>query len=142
MPAWSGIGVERHVVGEPHQQRVEKTEARGRRPHCADRAQFRYRRIGGGERRRAQGTELGGNNSSVPRSTRRCPGFHQSLDGDGEVDSGPWSAYMGDVAEGVNVAVEVGVGGDVDPPVGDVLPIMAAGRHAQERWITPVGGGS
>jgi hypothetical protein len=39
---------------------------------------------------------------------------------------------MGDVAKGVLVHVEAGVGGDVDLPFGDILPVMAAGRHPQD----------
>ena len=65
-------------------------------------------------------------------------GFDQALDSDGEVGDRPVGQHMGDVAEGVLMHVEPGVGGDVDLPFRDILPVMAAGRHAagsgSRRW--------
>ena len=47
---------------------------------------------------------------------------------------------MGDVAERVLVGVEPGVGRDVDLPLRDILPVMAAGRHAQDLDHAVAGG--
>ena len=76
--------------------------------------------------------KLGGNRSSVPRSTPPVSWVSiRPFDADGEVGDRPVRQHMGDVAERVLVGVEPGIGGDVDMPFGDVLPVMAAGRHAQ-----------
>ena len=39
---------------------------------------------------------------------------------------------MGDIAERVLMHVEPRIGGDVDLPFGDILPVMAARRHPQD----------
>ena len=66
---------------------------------------------------------------------------------DGEVGDRPVGQHMRDVAERVLMHVEAGVGGDVDLPFGDILPVMAAGRHAQDldhargRGLVAIAGG-
>src|SRR3982750_2848173 len=58
---------------------------------------------------------------------------------DGEVGDRPVRQDMGNVSERVLVRVEPGIGRDVDLPFGDILPVMAAGRHAQD--LDHAGGG-
>ncbi|MGX1013479.1 hypothetical protein AB7M69_007836 [Bradyrhizobium japonicum] len=59
-------------------------------------------------------------------------GLDQALGGDLDVADGSAGQHMGDVAEGVLMGVELGVGRDVDLPLRHILPVMAAGRHAQD----------
>ena len=76
---------------------------------------------------------LGGKRSSVPRSTPPVSWVSiRPSTCDGEIGDRPVGQHMGDVAEGVLMRVEPGVGGDVDLPFRDILPVMAAGRHAQD----------
>ena len=54
---------------------------------------------------------------------------HMTFDIDGEIGDRPVGQHMRDVAERILMDIEPGVGGDVDLPFGDILPVMAAGRH-------------
>jgi len=56
----------------------------------------------------------------------------QALDMNSEVGDRAVRQDMRDVAERILMHVEAGIGGDVDLPLGDILPVMAAGRHAQD----------
>src|SRR5262245_59979729 len=66
---------------------------------------------------------------------------------DGQLLERAVGQHMGDIAEGVLVHVEAGVGGDVDLPFRDRLAVVAAGRHAQDlddaggRRLVAVAGG-
>ena len=59
----------------------------------------------------------------------------------------PVGQHVGDVAERVLMHIEPGIGGDIDLPFGDILPVMAAGRHAQDldhaggRGLVTIAGG-
>ena len=59
-------------------------------------------------------------------------GLDQAFDIDGEVRDRPLGQHMRDVAEGILMHLQPGIGRDVDLPFGDVLPVMAAGRHPQD----------
>ena len=59
-------------------------------------------------------------------------GLDQALDIDGEIGDRPLGQHMRDIAEGVLMHVQPRIGGDVDLPFGDILPVMAAGRHPQD----------
>jgi hypothetical protein len=72
----------------------------------------------------------GGKRSSVQHAAG-IVGFDQALDRDGEIGERSLGQHMDGVAEGVLAHVEAGVGGNVDLPVSDILPVMAAGRHPQ-----------
>ena len=81
----------------------------------------------------ARRNRLGGKRSSVPRSTP--PVSWVSIRPStviGEIGDRPVGQHMGDVAEGVLVHIEPGIGGNVDLPFGDILPVMAARRHPQD----------
>ena len=56
----------------------------------------------------------------------------QAFDMDGKVGERSAGQYMGDVAEGVLMHIEPRIGRHVDLPVGDVLAVVAARRHAQD----------
>ena len=77
--------------------------------------------------------------TSRPESARRCRAARRRCRGsrsgprrDGEFGDRSVGQHMGDVAEGILMHVEPGVGRDVDLPLGDILPVMAAGRHPQD----------
>ena len=98
----------------------------------------RHRRIDGGEVGGAQ--EHAGRKALVGAAQHAAGvvGLDQALGGDLDVADGSAGQHMGDVAEGVLMGVELGVGRDVDLPLRHILPVMAAGRHAQDldhaRW--------
>ena len=51
---------------------------------------------------------------------------------DGEIGERAVGQDMRDIAERILMHVEPGIGGDVDMPFGDILPVMAARRHPQD----------
>ena len=107
----------------------------------------RHRRIDLGEVGRAQ--KQAGRKALVGAAQHAAGvvGFDQAADIDGELGDRAMGQHVGDVAKSVLVDVEAGIRGDVDLPFGDVLPVMAAGRHPQDldhagRWrIVAVAGG-
>src|SRR5579872_2950594 len=74
-------------------------------------------------------------------------GFDQTFRRDGEARGRALGQYMRHVAERVFTHVKTAIGGNVDLPFGDILPVMTAGRHSQNldetgcrRFVT-IGGG-
>ena len=107
----------------------------------------RHRRIDFGQRGRAQEQARRKALVGAAQHAAGVVGLDQALDMDGEVGDRPVGQHMRDVAERVLMHVEPGVGGDVDLPFGDILPVMAAGRHAQDldhaggRGLVAIAGG-
>src|SRR6202035_697514 len=74
-------------------------------------------------------------------------GLDQAFDRDGKIGDRRLSKHMGDIAERVLMYLQPRIRGDIDLPFGDILPIMAAGRHPQDlddsgrRRFVAIGGG-
>ena len=102
----------------------------GLRAHLAGKR--RHRRIDFGQRGRAQEQARRKPLVGAAQHAAGIVGLDQALDMDGEVGDRPVRQHMRDIAERVLMHVEAGVGGDVDLPFGDILPVMAAGRHPQD----------
>src|SRR5579872_2710786 len=74
-------------------------------------------------------------------------GFDQTFRRDGEARGRALGQYMRHVAERVFTHVKTAIGGNVDLPFGDILPVMTAGRHSQNldetgcRRFVAIGGG-
>ncbi|MFK4700742.1 hypothetical protein ABIF42_006336 [Bradyrhizobium diazoefficiens] len=126
------ILVERHVVADLAHQRVQEPErvALGLAAQLA--RDCGHGRIDGGEVGGAQ--EHAGRKALVGAAQHAAGvvGFDQALGRDLDIADGPAGQNMGDVAEGVLMGVELGVGRDVDLPFRHILPVMAARRHAQD----------
>ena len=102
----------------------------GLRTQLADKG--RHRRIDFGQCRRAQEQARRETLVGAAQHAAGVVGLDQAFDIDGEIGDRAVGQHMGDVAERVLMHIEPGIGGDVDLPFGDVLPVMAAGRHAQD----------
>ena len=146
----AGVGrifVEGHVLVDLHHQRMQESEhvVLGFRAQLA--GERRHRRIDFGQRRRAQEQARRKPLVGASQHAAGVVGFDQAFDSDGEIGDRPAGQHMGDVAERVLMHVEPRIGGDVDLPVGDVLPVMAARRHPQDldhaggRRLVAIGGG-
>ncbi len=133
------IGIEGHVLVDLHQQSMQEAErvvvglrpqVVGERPHL---------RIDLGQRGGAQ-EEV--RRKALVRSLQDAAGvmgFDQALDIDGEIGDRAMGQDMSDVAVGVLMHLHPRVGGDEDLPVGDILPVIAARRHADD--LDHAGGG-
>src|SRR5258707_8455471 len=100
------------------------------------RAQFarkcRHRRIDFGQRSRTQKQARRKALVGAAQHAAGVMGFDQAIDRDDEIGRRPLRQHMRDVAEGILVDIETRVAGDVDLPLGNVLPVMAARRHPQD----------
>jgi hypothetical protein len=62
----------------------------------------------------------------------RVVGINFSLDMDAELRNRPVDGEgMREVAERIFLRVDAAIGGNIDPPRADILPVMIARRHAQ-----------
>ncbi len=127
-----GVLVERHVIGNLRHQRVQEAQrvALGLAAQLA--RNRRHRRIDGGEIGGAQ--EHAGRETLIRAAQHAAGvvGLDQPFGDDLDVADRPAGQHVGDVAERVLMHVQLGIGGDVDLPFRDVLPVMAARRHAQD----------
>ena len=108
---------------------------------------YRHRRIDFGQRRGAQEQARREPFVGTPEHPAGIMGLDQALDPDGEIGDRSLGQYMRDIAERVLMHMQPRVGGDVNLPVGDILPVMAARRHPQDlnnpgrRRFVAIGGG-
>ena len=94
--------------------------------------ELHHRGIGRGQPGRAQEQPFRKTLVAAAQHAAGVLRFDQALDMDREFLDRSVCQDVGDVAEGVLVHVEAGVGGDVDLPFRDILAVIAAGRHAQD----------
>ena len=141
------VFIERHVLVDLHHQRMQKPEHVVFRFRSQFARKRRHRGVDFGQRRRAQEQARRKALVGAPQHAAGVVGLDQAFDRDGEIGERPMGQHMGDIAEGVLMHIEAGIGGDVDLPFGDILPVMAAGRHPQDlddaggrRFVTVAGG--
>ena len=129
--AVGGILVEGHVLVDLHHQRMQEAEhvAIGLRTQLTGKG--RHRRIDLGQFGRTQKQARRKALVGAAQHAAGVMGLDQAFDIDGEIADRAMGQHVRDIAERILVHIEPGIGRDVDLPFGDVLPVMAARRHAQ-----------